>query len=546
MARETFDVVVVGGGVTGCGTALDAASRGLSVALVEMRDYAAGTSSRSGKLIHGGLRYLEQGKFGLVRQALTERALMLERLCPHLVRPVRFIYPLRHRAWERAYVGAGLMLYDGIGGAGAVPRHRHLGRRAAQRLAPDLGGGGLAGAVTFSDAQVDDARHTVTLARTAAAYGAVVASGAKVVDFLTEGERISGVLVRDSDTGHELPVRAHQVISATGVWNDTLSARAGATGGLRVSASKGVHVLVPRERIRSEAAILLRAEDSVLFVRPWGRHWLIGTTDTPWQQDLDHPAATGADVDYLLRNVNRAIRPRLTRDDVVGAFAGLRPLLTADAGSTSAWSREHAVTCPREGLTVVAGGKYTTYRVMAADAVDAALRNVAGTVPESCSAEVPLLGADGYQAVWNCRHRLFERSGLPVDQIERLIGRYGSLVEELLDQLAEHPEWGEPIPGAEDYLMVEAAYAATHEGAQHLDDVLCRRLHIGTETADRGVRAARHVAPVIAPVLGWDAGTTSHEIERYARRSEAERQAQLADTDEAANAVRLSARDPRL
>ncbi|MDQ4007268.1 MAG: glycerol-3-phosphate dehydrogenase/oxidase [Actinomycetota bacterium] len=552
LGSETFDVLVIGGGVTGCGVALDAATRGLSVAQVEMRDFAAGTSSRSGKLIHGGLRYLEQMNFGLVQEALRERALMLRRLCPHLVRPVQFVYPLRHRVWERGYVGAGMLLYDSLGGAGAVPRHRHLGRRAAIRLAPSLREQGLTGALTFYDAQVDDARHTLTLARTAAAYGAVVTAGAKVVGLLRERGRVVGATVRDSESGAELAVRARAVVSATGVWNDEVSALAGATGGVRVRASKGVHIMVPRERIRSEAAILVRAEDSVLFIRPWGRHWLIGTTDTAWKHDLAHPSATRADVGYLLRNANRVVQPALTVDDVVGVFAGLRPLVSADAEVSSRLSREHAVASPAPGLTVVVGGKYTTYRVMAADAVDAALggdsapsrRRVAG--PRCRTGEVALLGAEGYDASVRSRERLASRLGVPVWQVDRLLGRYGSLVEELAALVTTRPELVRPVPGAAPYLMAEAVYAGTHEGARHLDDVLTRRLHVSIETPDRGLAAAAAVAPALAGVLGWDAERTETEVAAYRARIEVERAAEALPDDAAADAVRRTARDPRV
>jgi glycerol-3-phosphate dehydrogenase len=548
MARETFDVVVVGGGVTGCGVALDAATRGLSVALVEMRDYAAGTSSRSGKLIHGGLRYLERLDFSLVREALRERALMLRRLCPHLVKPVKFIYPLEHRIWERPYVGCGVALYDSLGGAGAVPRHRHLTRGGALRVAPSLRADSLAGAITFYDAQVDDARHTMTLARTASAYGAVMASAAMVTEFLREGERVSGVRVRDAESGAELQVRGRHVVNATGVWTAETQQLPGGRGAYQVRASKGVHIMVARERIRSEAAVLVRAEDSVLFIRPWGRHWLIGTTDTDWDLDLHHPTASRADIDYLLRNVNRVLDPPISHEDVEGVFAGLRPLLSGGGDSTSRLSREHAVDASVPGLTTVAGGKYTTYRVMAADAVDAAARDLARDrpVPPSCTEDVPLIGAEGYQALWYSRHRLADQAGLPVDQVERLLGRYGSRLHDLVALVAERPDMAEPVPGAGSYLLAEAQYAVTHEGALHLDDVLTRRLHISIETPDHGVRAAESIAPLMGELLGWSDATVAAEVERYRRRVHAELAARRQPDDASANAARRSVRDPRL
>lgn len=540
MAGETFDIVVVGGGVTGCGVALDAATRGLSVALVEMRDYASGTSSRSGKLIHGGLRYLEQLNFSLVREALRERALMLRHLCPHLVKPVKFIYPLEHRVWERPYVGAGVALYDTLGGARAVPHHRHLSRRRALRVAPALRADSLAGAITFYDAQVDDARHTMTLARTAASYGAVVASATKAVGFVREGERVSGVRVRDAESGAEFPIRGRHVVSATGVWTGDTQNMPGGQGRYQVRASKGVHIMVPRDRIRSDAAVLVRAEDSVLFIRPWGRHWLIGTTDTGWDLDLDHPTANRRDVDYLLRNVNRVLGSPLGRTDVEGVFAGLRPLLSGDADTTSRLSREHAVDSPAPGLTMVTGGKYTTYRIMAADAVDVAAQDLAADrrVPPSCTDDIPLIGAEGYQAVWNSRHRLAGQAPLPVTQVERLLGRYGSVVHDLLALIRERPALAEPVPGAEDYLLAEAHYAVTHEGALHLGDVLTRRLHISIETPDRGIRAAESVAPLMGELLGWDAGTVAAEVGHYRSQVEAELAAQRQPEETHASVVR--------
>ncbi|HET8600652.1 MAG TPA: glycerol-3-phosphate dehydrogenase/oxidase, partial [Segeticoccus sp.] len=327
LAVEEVDVLVIGGGVVGAGAALDAATRGLRVGLVEQRDFASGTSSRSSKLIHGGLRYLEMLDFALVAEALAERSLLLTRLAPHLVRPVPFLYPLTHRGWERPYVGSGLALYDTLGLAwgrrsvgaaparGGMPHHRHLSRRGALRVVPSLRKDALVGAVQYWDAQVDDARHTMFLARTAAAYGAHVASRARVVGLLREGERVTGAEVSDLESGRRLEVRARQVVNATGVWTDETQAFAGERGQFHVRASKGIHLVVPRDRIRSDSGIILRTETSVLFVIPWGRHWIIGTTDTDWTLGKAHPAASQRDIDYLLRHVNAVLSTPLTRAD---------------------------------------------------------------------------------------------------------------------------------------------------------------------------------------------------------------------------------------
>ncbi len=549
LAGGSFDLVVIGGGVTGAGVALDAASRGLSVALVEARDWAAGTSSRSSKLIHGGLRYLEQRNFGLVREALRERALLLHRLAPHLVAPVPFLLPLRHRVWERAYIGAGVALYDLLGGARALPRHRHLSRRAALALAPALRPDALVGAIRYYDASVDDARHTLTLVRTAAAAGAVVASSVRVVGLQLTGPRVTGVRARDLESGAEIDITAARVIGATGVWSDDLRGMlaAGADrAGLQVRASKGVHILVPRESIDSGSGLILRTATSVLFVIPWGRHWIVGTTDTEWDLDRAHPAASSGDLDYLLTQVNRVLRRPLTEADIEGVYAGLRPLLAGESDTTSRLSREHAVVRPAPGLVVVAGGKYTTYRVMAKDAVDAATADLNRMVLPSRTAHLPLLGAAGYLELAAQRDRLATRSGLPVTTIEHLLRRYGTLVPELLDRIRADPILGSPIEGAPEYLAVEAVYAATDEGALHLDDVLTRRTRISVETRDRGLRSAEPVARLVGPVLGWTPTDLAREVEHYRLRVAAERESQAQPDDRTADAARLGAPDVRM
>jgi glycerol-3-phosphate dehydrogenase len=546
LARTGYDVLVIGGGVTGAGAALDAASRGLTVAVVEMRDWAAGTSSRSGKLIHGGLRYLEQFNFRLVREALHERSLMLEKLCPHLVKPIQFVYPLRHRVWERAYIGAGLLLYDTLGGAGAVPRHRHLTRRAVRSLSPGLKPDNLAGALTFYDAQVDDARHTLELVRTAAATGADVCSALKVVGLTKKDGAVVGARLHDLEADRTFEVAARQVINATGVWSDKIQAMAGGRPIFSVQASKGVHILVPRTKIDSAVSMFVRAEDSVLIVRTWGRHWLIGTTDTAWDQDLDHPAATAADVDYLLRNLNRVLEVTLNRADIEGVFAGLRPLVKGRAGATSKLSREHAVESPVPGFTSIVGGKYTTYRVMAKDVVDHAVKRLGRPVARSTTENLPLLGAVGLEQARQSFSRSGAARGLTQAQIERLLGRYGSLVGDLDELMAQRPDLARPIGGAADYLRVEPVYSATHEGALHLDDVLTRRTHIAIEAEDHGLAAAAEVASLMAPELGWDESRVAEEIGHYRARVDAEIGAQQLPDDESAMKVRNEVRDLRL
>ena len=448
-------MLVIGGGVVGSGCALDAATRGLKVGLVEARDFASGTSSRSSKLVHGGLRYLEMLDFRLVAEALKERGLLMRRLAPHLVRPVPFLYPLTGRGWERWYAGSGVAMYDALtkaSGYGAgMPVHRHLTRHGARKAFPSLRKDALVGAIKYYDAQVDDARHTMFLARTAATYGAAVASRTRVIGLIKESERVIGAEVIDLETGNRFEIRASQVINATGVWTDETQAMARERGQFKVRASKGIHLVVPRDRIRGETGLILRTETSVLFVIPWKRHWIIGTTDTDWELSKDHPAASSSDIDYLLEHVNRVLEVPLTRDDVEGVYAGLRPLLAGEDAATSKLSREHAVAHSVPGLVVVAGGKYTTYRVMAADAVDEAVRGLeisqGKTVGPCVTEQIPLVGADGYHALWNQRRTLATQSGLAINRIEHLLERYGSLVLEVLDLIAAEPDLAEPLPG---------------------------------------------------------------------------------------------------
>jgi glycerol-3-phosphate dehydrogenase len=547
MEQQELDVLVVGGGIVGTGTALDAVTRGLSTGLVEQRDFASGTSSRSSKLVHGGLRYLEMYDFGLVKEALEERGLLLTRLAPHLVRPVAFLYPLTHRGWERPYVSAGLTLYDTMARAGrydvGLPRHKHLSRRGVQRVAPDLAPEGMVGAIRYHDAQVDDARLVVTVARTAASHGAHVASRTEVTGFLREGERVTGARVTDLETGRELVVRARVVVNAAGVWTNDIQHLVGGRGALDVQASKGIHLVVPRDRIRSECGLISRTETSVLFVIPWGRHWIIGTTDTAWDLDKAHPAASRTDIDYLLGHVNAVLREPLDHDDVEGVYAGLRPLASGESEPTSRISREHTVVAPVPGLVMIAGGKLTTYRVMARDAVDAAVHSLGGAVPASITDRVRLVGADGFETRSNQRAALARASGVHRARVDHLLGRFGGLVDEVLALVEQRPDLAGPLEGGDDYLRAEVVYAVSHEGARHLDDVLTRRTRISIETFDRGVAAARPAAELMAGELGWDAARVDDEVDHYLRRVEAERLSQLAATDREADEARVQAPD---
>lgn len=533
MATEEFDVVVVGGGVTGVGAALDAVTRGLKVALVEQRDYASGTSSRSSKLFHGGLRYLEQLNFGLVREALKERNLMLSRLCPHLVTPTPILYPLRNRFFERVYVGTGVLLYDFLarGAEDGLPSHQHLSSQQLQNIAPALKK--APGAIQYWDVMVDDARHTMTLARTAAGHGALLASSARIVNLDTTSSA-PVVSVADLESGATFEIRSSAVINATGVWTDDIEELAGMEG-LKVTASKGVHLVIPRSRIESTSGMILRTEESVLFVLPFGDHWIIGTTDTPWSLRRAHPAASGRDIEYLLRWVNTVLRDPLKPADIVGVYAGLRPLLLGESDKTSKLSREHAVVDNGSGVISVAGGKYTTYRIMASDAVDAVAAYVRHAMPPSSTDRIPLIGTPEF---------LSARSETGVSEV-RLFARYGTRVSDIADLIEAEPELGYPVVEDAPYLKAEMVYAATNEGALHLDDFLTRRTRMSIETRHRGTKAVAAVASLVAKPLGWDEATIDREVEHYLARVAAERDSQEQPDDQTADAARMGAPDVR-
>jgi glycerol-3-phosphate dehydrogenase len=442
-------------------------------------------------------------------------------------------------------VASGLLLYDRLGGARSVPGQKHLTRAGALRLAPGLKRSALIGGVRYHDTVVDDARHTMTVARTAAAYGAVVRTSTQVVGFLREADRVTGVRVRDCEDGRVGEARAHVVVNATGVWTDEVAGLSGRRGRFHVRASKGVHIVVPRDRIAADAAIILRTEKSVLFVIPWGAHWIVGTTDTEWNLDLGHPAATRADIDYLLGHVNRVLATPLTHADIDGVYAGLRPLLAGESDDTSKLSREHAVARIAPGLVAIAGGKYTTYRVMAADAVDAAADDIPARVSPSITDKVPLVGAQGYFALVNQTLQLSRRYGVHPYRITHLLDRYGSLIDDVFAYADGRPDLLAPVAEAPAYLRVEAVYAAAAEGALHLEDVLARRTRISIEYSHRGVDCAPEVAELVASVLGWDRADIDREVLNYLARVDAEVKSQQQPDDAAADALRAAAPEAR-
>ncbi len=531
MGATELDVLVVGGGVTGAGIALDAATRGLQVGVVDAQDWGAGTSSRSSKLVHGGLRYLQMLDFKLVSEALAERGLLIDRLAPHLVRAVPFLYPLNHW-YERPYVGAGIALYDALATVGtrnrAVPTHRHVSRAGVRQTFPAMKPDACRGAIRYFDGQVDDARLVIDLVRTAVQLGAYAASRTELVELTTDPDgRVRGALLRDLETSTEHRVTAKTVISATGVWTEEVQALSGQDNGLQVLASKGIHVVVPRDRIDGESGVILQTETSVLFIIPWSRYWVIGTTDTDYRGDLTHPVATAADIDYVLDHANTILAEPLTRADVIGTWAGLRPLLQPQvkagaAGGTSKVSREHTVTQVAPGLVSIAGGKLTTYRVMAEDAVDFALGRERAAALPSETATTPLVGAAGYHAYARRAPEIARRYGWSEAMVAHLLHRYGSALPELLAMVDERPDLGRPVGHAEAYLRAEIVYGVTHEGALHLEDVMTIRTRLTYEVADHGLAAADEIAALMGDELGWDEARRALEVRAYRERCAAE------------------------
>ena len=517
LGDESFDVLVIGGGVTGVGAALDAASRGLKVALIESQDIAAGTSSRSSKLIHGGLRYLQQYDFKLVREALHERELLVSTLCPHLVKPIGFLFPLTEKFKERTYVGAGLALYDALRGfQRALPWHRHLSQKQINEVAPSLRPDIIMGAIKYFDAQVDDARHTLAVARTAARHGAVIATRMSAESLIRDGKRVVGVNAKDLVSGKSISIKATVTVMCAGIWSDELHKKFNITAGYDVAMSKGVHIVLPGSAINSEAGIILKTPVSVLFIIPWSDKWIVGTTDTPYIGDRTEPFSTREDVQYILDQANRVLTPHLKVEEIIGAYAGLRPLVANKKKSvTTKLSREHTVDHPVPGFVSIAGGKYTTYRIMGKDVIDLAVNELRRIVPESVTEKLPLVGADGYFALMQQVDGIAQESGLEHQTVTHLLNRYGSMINEIIELVKLDPKLGEKLDDELPYIKAEIYYAASNEGARTVDDVISRRTRIAFEAKEHGVYLAESISAIIAPVLGWSAKERKNSVSAY-------------------------------
>jgi len=536
-----FDVLVIGAGITSAGIALDAAARGLSVAVLDKGDVASGTSGWSTKLVHGGVRYLEQYDFPMVREGLHERYTLLKN-APYLVRRLGFLYPVAGGLVAKAFVDTGLWLYDLLAGRRSLGLHHRLDAAESTAAAPlrapwDRGG------FLYYDGQTDDTRLTLTILLSAVERGAVVATYTEVAGFLKDGGRVTGVRARDALDGGDgaaFDVKARAVINATGVWMDQLQTLDDPGVNTRVVPSKGSHIVVPATRLPIESAVIMpkTSDGRVLFAVPWQGRVVIGTTDAEYAGDLDCPTATTEDVAYILRHANEYFGINLTEDDIVATYAGLRPLIRAggsggvsggqDPGgrdkpgsagsevSTKDVSRKHIVVTSPSGLVSIGGGKLTTYRVMAHDAVEAALKATGLTPPHAANtAHIPLTGTPGYRRLLAHADELAARYKVTPDVIRHLLGRYGAHATRVLDIIMERPELAAPLVEGLPYLQAEAIYSARHELVTTLEDILARRTRLLLIDDAHGVDIAAATARLVAPELGWNDARVAAEAARY-------------------------------
>ncbi|HUE95224.1 MAG TPA: glycerol-3-phosphate dehydrogenase [Longimicrobiaceae bacterium] len=529
LGEEAYDLLVIGGGITGVGVARDAAGRGLRVALVEAGDIADGTSSRSSRLVHGGLRYLETFEFGLVFEALSERRRLLE-LAPHLVRPLPFIFPVyRGDPTGLLKLTAGMWLYELLSLFRSPHRHRMFARRGVLEREPNLRADDLVGGALYHDAQVDDARLTLAVARGAHEAGANVVTRARVVAMQPGVHRMGSVRLEDTLTGREVEARARVVLNATGPWSDRVRRLADPEVAARLRTTKGAHIVVDRRRVGNRNAIIFRSsvDGRVMFVLPWRDFAYIGTTDTEYAGDPADAAADAADIEYLLASAN-AIFPaaRLGPDDVLSTWAGVRPLLAPDASrevSESATSREHSIWRDASGLLNVAGGKLTTYRSMAAATVDAAAAILTAEFDVrsgQCYTEfLPLPGApDDQEAEMRVLEEDLRRIDLPTELAHPLWRRYGSEVRGLLELISAEPDLRQPIVEGRPYLRGEVVWAVREELALTIEDVLRRRLQLFYDEEDGGLAAAPRVAEWMLEEdgIGWSDSEIAMQLEGYA------------------------------
>jgi glycerol-3-phosphate dehydrogenase len=517
LADRVFDLLVIGGGITGCGIAREAALRGVSVALVEKSDFASGTSSRSSRLVHGGVRYLEHGQLHLVFESSAERRRLL-RIAPHLVRPLQFTWPVYQGARiPRWKLSAGLTLYDALALFRNVGRHHRLDPVGVLGAEPMLEQAGLQGGASYFDAATNDARLTLANAIGAHEAGAVIVNHCAVDSLITEAGRIAGANVHDAMSDARVAVRARVVVNATGPWSGDVRAHGDGGEAVAVRGSKGVHIAVPRERVGNNGALTLLSprDGRVLFVLPADTHAIVGTTDTFTSSLPDDARATNEDVRYLLESANHFFpQAALTSGDVVAAWAGIRPLLPTRDATPGAASREHAVTTSAQGLVSITGGKLTTFRVMARDVIAIVLERLNRRRGADPTRIAPLPGGD-FDSLEPVIGAAARTTG-DVDLGAHLAKTYGTLWPRVWAEIDRSDGRATVVDGLP-YRMGELRYAIQSEMALTLGDLLIRRAHIAFETRDHGVSAAARAADVVAPLLGWNENARARALDDYAQ-----------------------------
>ena len=533
LESTAFDVVVVGGGITGVGCALDAASRGLRVALIERDDFASGTSSKSSKLVHGGIRYLQQGDVRLVYEALAERQI-LRRNAPHLVKVLPFLIPIFsskgvvNRKLARA-MGSAMWMYDLTGGLRIGKMHKRVSKKQALEWFPTLPADKLMPSYLYYDAEADDARLVVTVARTAALrFGATIVNRTEVVELTKDATgKVNGVVVKADD--HTFTVSTKAVVNAAGVWSDDIRALDEAEHPRSIRPAKGVHITVPWSKVRNTVAAVIPVpgDKRSVFVVPWGQFTFVGTTDTDYSGPVDDPQCNEDDVEYLLRALNGSITETVTTDDILGTWAGLRPLVADPeaSGRTADLSRRHKVRRSDSGVVTITGGKLTTYREMAADTIDEVLAEVLGADRvtrlrrRSKTKHIKLHGANGYEELVEAADAI---SPLGSDEVRRLANRYGSDATTVLAIAESDPSMAELLVPGLPYLRAEAIFAVRYEMATTVDDILSRRTRARLETRDVSADAAAAVAALIGPELGWDDAEQARQVADYRARIDEE------------------------
>ena len=493
-----FDIAIIGGGASGLGAAVDAAARGHSVLLVEQSDFAKGTSSRSTKLVHGGVRYLKQGNVALVLEALRERGLLC-RNAPHLVHSLPFVIPNYHW-WEGPFYGIGLKVYDGLAGRLGLEPSRWLTRGDVLELLPNLEREGLNGGILYHDGQFDDARLAINLAQTAAEHGAVVLNHCRCAGLLKEKGHVAGLRLIDEEGGREFEVRARAVINATGVFADSVRAYDEPSAPPLLSPSQGIHLVLPADFLPGNTAVMIPKTDDgrVLFAVPWHGRLVVGTTDTPVAQAALEPRALPEEIDFVFGQITRYLARDPSRHDVLSVFAGLRPLIKAEAESTAALSRDHLISVSESGLITLGGGKWTTYRKMAEDVIDHA-EMVGGLDQHACrTRDLPVHGAAGAPAA--------ESSHLRV---------YGADAAGIRDLITAEPALGRRLHPQLEFLEAEVVWHARHEMARTVEDVLARRTRALLFDAQAALEAAPRVAALLASEFGRDTAWQAHQVRHF-------------------------------